>query len=606
MKTSKRHRGEKFDLKNPPDDGNSNITVSFHGGALIPSVSLELIFWGNAWTSQQTTPAAIEVVRATQNMLSGPYMSGLDQYGIGSGRLRDNGIIVLSDPPNPFSKDDWHNMIWDLIDQGTYPEPDDDGGRNLYMFILPPGVNYTDPNVGGIHGYPGDYDFPFDYDHAWAGFALNDGTLDTITTRLSHEIVEACTDPEDDGWTIDGRSSPSDEIGDVCQNTTGRVNGVMVQAYWSQRDRACIIPPVLPDDEDLVGAGARVALSHQSSIDQLDALAVNNSGAVVVLWVGGEGNWQGPAQLTAPGFAPPGARIALAHQTSMNQLDALLVDNTGAVSVMWVVGEGAWQGPAQLTGPGFAPPGACIGLSYQSSMNQLDALLVDNHGAVSVMWVAGGGAWQGPVQLTGPGFAAPGGCVTLAHQISMNQLDALLVDNSGAVSVMWTVGEGVWQGPVGLTQPGFAPPGGQIALAHQSSLDQLDALLVDNSGAVQVMWVSGAGAWQGPAQLTGGGFAPAGGSIALSHQTSMDQLDAVLVDNGGAVQVMWVNGEGAWQGPAQLTGGAFALPGASIALAHQASMNQLDALLVDSNGTVSVLWVAGEGIWQGPVGLAGL
>lgn len=230
-----------FDVTNPPDDGNANITVSFHGGAIITQLSLELLFWGNAWSSPAVQPSSSQVVGALQELLSGPYMSGLGQYGIGPGSLRGS-LIVQSDPPNPFSRDDWHGLIWDLIDQGTFPEPDDPGGRNLYLFVLPPGVGYDQPGVTGAHGYPGDYDFPFDYDTAWAGFVLNDGTLDTVTTRLSHELVEACTDPEDDGWTIDGRTSPTDEIGDVCQNTTGRVGQVMVQGYWSQRDRACLIP----------------------------------------------------------------------------------------------------------------------------------------------------------------------------------------------------------------------------------------------------------------------------------------------------------------------------------------------------------------------------
>ena len=236
---------DQFDLIHAADDGtflDPNLNLSFHGGAIITHVSLELIFWGNAWTWQQTTPTVSDVIGAAQALLAGPYMAYLDQYGIGSGGLRDNGITVLQDPPNPFSRDDWHNLIWDLIDQGTYPEPDEDGGRNLYMLILPPGVVYDDPNVGGIHGHPGDYDFPFDYDTAWAGFVLNDGDIDTITTRLSHELVEACTDPEDDGWTIDGRSSPDDEICDVCENITGILGSLMVQGYWSNRDRNCVIP----------------------------------------------------------------------------------------------------------------------------------------------------------------------------------------------------------------------------------------------------------------------------------------------------------------------------------------------------------------------------
>jgi len=234
---------DQLDIVNPPDPGNSNITVSFHGGALIPNVRVELLFWGTAWTQPTTTPTAAQVVRAVQNILAGPYMSGIRQYAVGFGTLRGT-IIALSDPPNPFSSDDWHNLIWDLIDQGTFPEPDDAGGRNLYLFITPPGTGYNQPGVGGAHGDPGDYDFPADYDRAWAGFVLNDGNIDTITTTLSHELVEACTDPEGDGWTIDGRSPPTDEIGDVCQGTVSRVNGIAVQGYWSRFDGACLIPTV--------------------------------------------------------------------------------------------------------------------------------------------------------------------------------------------------------------------------------------------------------------------------------------------------------------------------------------------------------------------------
>jgi hypothetical protein len=114
------------------------------------------------------------------------------------------------------------------------------------MIVVPPGVGIDPAGPCGAHGYPGDYDFPADYSTAWGGYVLNDGTLDTITTSLSHEIVEACTDTEDDGWTITGRSPPSAEICDVCENTVARVNGVMVQGYWSIEDAACIVPLAAP------------------------------------------------------------------------------------------------------------------------------------------------------------------------------------------------------------------------------------------------------------------------------------------------------------------------------------------------------------------------
>jgi hypothetical protein len=40
------------------------------------------------------------------------------------------------------------------------------------------------------------------------------------------------------GRSIDG----GNEIGDACNNTVDRVNGYLVQAYWSNHYRACIIP----------------------------------------------------------------------------------------------------------------------------------------------------------------------------------------------------------------------------------------------------------------------------------------------------------------------------------------------------------------------------
>src|SRR5262249_34169640 len=162
----------------------------------------------------------------------------------------------------------------------------------------------------------------------------------------------------------------------------------------------------------------------------------------------------------------------------------MFIDNTGAVAVMWVVGEGAWQGPVRLTGPNVGKPGGYIALAHQSNMNQLDALFVDSTGALCVMWVIGEGAWQGPVRLTAPGFTPAGASLSAAHQTNMRQLDVMLVDNAGSVAVMWVVDEGAWQGPTLLTGQRFSSPGAPIALGHQTSMHQLDAIVADASGAL--------------------------------------------------------------------------------------------------------------------------
>ena len=64
----------------------------------------------------------------------------------------------------------------------------------------------------------------------------------SISSIFSHELVEALTDPEGDGIQVNPRNGSAwNEVADVCFST-GILNGVTVQSYWSQQDRACIIP----------------------------------------------------------------------------------------------------------------------------------------------------------------------------------------------------------------------------------------------------------------------------------------------------------------------------------------------------------------------------
>jgi hypothetical protein len=76
-----------------------------------------------------------------------------------------------------------------------------------------------------------------------------------------------------------------------------------------------------------------------------------------------------------------------------------VIDNTGALHVFWVVGGGAWNGPVRISPQGFAPQGAAVTASLQFGLNQTDVFVVDHGGAVNVIWVVGGGAWDGPVPI---------------------------------------------------------------------------------------------------------------------------------------------------------------------------------------------------------------
>lgn len=233
-------------VTNSTGDAPPGTTVNYNGGELIRKAPTQLVFWGKGWTLPTSSPSASKVIQAVQDILSGPYMTALKQYGIGRAYFRD-ALIVNDDPPNPFSTIDVMNLIWDLIDNGSFPEPDDGGGQNLYVVITDSSANYANINVAvGFHGVATDYDFPLDNDKAWVAWVGSKGSfpnaLDNITKTFSHELVEAVTDPEKDGYQTNGTFNGGNEIGDACNNGSGRLNGIAVQTYWSVQNNACLFP----------------------------------------------------------------------------------------------------------------------------------------------------------------------------------------------------------------------------------------------------------------------------------------------------------------------------------------------------------------------------
>jgi hypothetical protein len=221
----------------------AGVGVANHGGPIIVSAPLKVIFWGGGWRNAGTSPSLGEVEAAVRAIVASPYLDELRQYGFSQIDSCDF-YQVLADPPGPtFSDSDVESMVWGAIDGGAFPEPDEPGGRNIYMVFPHPGTSYAnkDLDAAGAHSDPSDYDFPADIDYAWVGW-VNYGTLDEITAVFTHELVEMITDPEPDspGW-ITNQPSPLDEIADICVLQNGPVAGYAAAAYYSARLRSCVV-----------------------------------------------------------------------------------------------------------------------------------------------------------------------------------------------------------------------------------------------------------------------------------------------------------------------------------------------------------------------------
>jgi hypothetical protein len=286
-----------------------------------------------------------------------------------------------------------------------------------------------------------------------------------------------------------------------------------------------------------------------------------------------------------------------------NQTDVFAIKN-GQLTVSWVNGPGAWQGPVGLGPTGAFRNGAALAASPQyGAPNQTDVFAVNNNGQLNVFWVDGAAAWQGPVGLGPTGAFPPGAGLAASNQYGVpNQTDVFAIGDNGQLHVFWVNGPGNWQGPVGLGPVGAFPPGAGLAASPQyGAPNQTDVFAVSNNGQLNVFWVDGGGAWQGPVGLGPTGAFPPGAALAASNQFGVpNQTDVFVIGDTGQLHVFWVNGPGNWQGPVGL--GAALPPGAGVAASPQyGAPNQTDVFAIGNDGLLNIFWVDGGGAWKGPV-----
>lgn len=211
-----------------------------NGGTVLQVTQLFLIYWGSAWTaSPAPTPTSGQITSACQTMMASAYMTGLAQYrGIGRGFVRGSAIITSSNPPSGFTDSQVSTFIDGQLTAGTIPLPDVDN-QTLYCVVMPKGTNASNTSFIGEHTY---YTRSGQRIHfAWI---TNSGSLASLTRIISHEVVESATDPEGSAFLgVAGTCSQGGwcEIGDVC-SSTGTLDGVTVQSFWSNQAAGCAVP----------------------------------------------------------------------------------------------------------------------------------------------------------------------------------------------------------------------------------------------------------------------------------------------------------------------------------------------------------------------------
>jgi hypothetical protein len=232
-------------------------SYSDNGGLKLNDVPTYLIFWGKYWQSNQGLANSIR--DAAQSILSGPYVQNLTQYGV-TGKAYLAGTYYDASDPNPgsFDMSDVADVVDGLQDGGSgLPEYDDLSRIPIYCVVTAPGIMSSNSVDASINSLQYDDDFPWtDTDKipvVWLGgnqaFGLpaSASLLDEYTSNFSHEVGEAITSIGGDGIVVTQGSKwsgPTDhQIADAeAMFYRYRLNGYLVQSFWSGQDGAYLVP----------------------------------------------------------------------------------------------------------------------------------------------------------------------------------------------------------------------------------------------------------------------------------------------------------------------------------------------------------------------------
>ncbi len=276
-------------------------TITDSGGPVLSAMQVDLIFWGSGWNF--AVPGLKDnIAAAARTVLNSHDFDGLSQYrSIGHGSLLRTDTITTSSPPASFTTaagGDVSTFVANNINNGTLPAPN---GHILYFVVPQPGSATSDCGCGGRHlaGIASSNRvFPYGLVSDPAGTSV-----DTLSWIMSHEFVEAATNPE---WniTVGGVSqaafhvpgSNGDEIGDgepdgtylypVKDNATPP-NTTLVQAYLSQRDHAYIVTDGTTQNF-LVSSSRVLTINGDQLANKSDTIAIDDINGAVRAYMNGE------------------------------------------------------------------------------------------------------------------------------------------------------------------------------------------------------------------------------------------------------------------------------------------------------------------------------
>ena len=270
-----------------------NLTVTGSSTApVLAHANVRLIFWGTGWNSgggpalRGQVQAAVDSIDASTYFYSPNPGADLSQYRTGiSAPVRVASFTTTYNTPGAtFTNDD----VWHML-QHEYGMT-----HNFYYYVVP------DPNSTPVGcGCTAEHTYWWqgsdtDANREYYGFSRNLATpsLDDLTTLYSHEMAESITDPDGGATQILPRPIPDPggwwEISDgEAQGYKYRLNGYLVQSYWSRADGKFTVPTGQTQYFYVSRSGVLTIYGDQLT-NHNDAITLDASGGGVRVTLNGE------------------------------------------------------------------------------------------------------------------------------------------------------------------------------------------------------------------------------------------------------------------------------------------------------------------------------
>lgn len=245
-------------------------------------------------------------------------------------------------------------------------------------------------------------------------------------------------------------------------------------------------------------------------------------------------------------------------------------------------------------GPGLAS-GTALAQTQQLgwSPRQVDVFAVDRNGSLTVTWIDDdtSGLWLGTQMISPLAMNLfPPGAPVVAGETWYNgstATTALAVDKNGCINLAWIAGNGAWNGPTAIGNAGYLPVGANLGTMQEAF--GLDVFGIDSTGTLKVLNFAVGSEPLAPVQIGGAGEFPPGAALVVTGIGFWGYVFAV--DKNGTLRVAW-GSYPTWQGAAEVgPAGAFP-PGAAIAWYPLLEGPNIKLFLIDKQGTLNQLLLA--------------